>query len=377
VREDGFLEPWWSALEGAVGGARPLDVHTHTGHTDPDGFHATPEEIAEGVDRIGGRAVIFPFHCGDGYTGENDRVLSEAARSGGKLIPFCRVNPRTDDAASEAERALDAGAAGIKLHPRAESFVLGDPELRAVLAIADERRLPVLVHAGRGIPALGEHALAVCREFPGVRLILAHAGISDLSWLWREAAATPNLFFDSSWWSGADLLALFSLVPPGQVLFASDAPYGSPLIGALLAARCALAAGLSPGQLAVGMGLQAERLLAGEEPLDAGPAPGARQAERDVLLDRAATFLDSAIGRVFTGDPGLESVQLAELASGVPDDDPHAAAFASIRRLCELYPRVRAEGEGERQFPGSHLLVLASCIARTPDVALPARPTGP
>ena len=351
---------------------RALDVHTHTGNTDPDGFHATADEIVEAVDRIGGRAVIFPFHCGAGYSGENDRVLAEAAASEGRLIPFCRVNPRTDDAAGEAERALDAGAAGIKLHPRAESFVLGDPELRPVLALADERRLPVLVHAGRGIPALGDHALAVCREFPGVRLILAHAGISDLAWLWRETANTPNLFFDTSWWSAADLLSLFSLVPPGQVLFASDAPYGTPLIGALLAARCALTAGLSRDQLELVMGGQAERLLAGEDPADGGPAPGQREAPRDLLLDRAATFLDSAIGRMFSGDPGFESVQLAGLACDVRGEDPHHAAFASIRLLCDRYPEVRAAAEGGYEFPGSHLIVLAACIARTPDVPLPS-----
>ena len=28
-----------------------------------------------------------------------------------------------------------------------------------MFALADERRLPVLVHAGRGIPALGRHAV--------------------------------------------------------------------------------------------------------------------------------------------------------------------------------------------------------------------------
>lgn len=371
MREDSFLEPWWSALEGELGATQPLDAHTHTGHTDPDGFHATPAEIAEGVERIGGRAVIFPFHCGDGYARENDRVLAEAAASGGRLIAFCRVNPRTDDAVAEAERSLDAGAAGIKLHPRAESFVLADRELRGLFAMADERRLPVLVHAGRGIPALGEHAVQVCREFPGLRLILAHAGISDLAWLWRDAASLPNLFFDTSWWSAADLVALFTLVPPGQVLFASDAPYGTPLLGALLTVRCALAAGLSGEQLALVMGGQAERLLARAEPVDAGPAPGVRDAPRDVLLDRAATFLDSAVGRIFVGDGAFEPVQLAGLASDVPDDDPHAAAFASIRRLCEDYPRARAEVDGRYQFPGGHLLILAACIARTPDVALP------
>ena len=41
---------------------------------------------------------------------------------------------------------------------------------------ADERRLTVLCHAGRGIPALGKHALQACSRYPNMRLILAHAG---------------------------------------------------------------------------------------------------------------------------------------------------------------------------------------------------------
>ena len=41
-----------------------------------------------------------------------------------------------------------------------------------------------------------------------------------------EAAGQRNLFFDTAWWNTADQLALFSLIPPGQILFASDTPYG-------------------------------------------------------------------------------------------------------------------------------------------------------
>ena len=96
--------------------------------------------------------------------------------------------------------------------------------LAPVFALADVRRIPVLVHAGRGIPALGRHALEATGNHPGMRLILAHAGISDLAWIWREAADHPNLFFDTAWWSPADIQSLFALIPPGQVLMASDAP---------------------------------------------------------------------------------------------------------------------------------------------------------
>jgi len=50
-----------------------------------------------------------------------------------------------------------------------------------------------MVHAGRGIPALGRDAVALARRHPGARIVLAHAGISDLSWIWAEARGLPNL----------------------------------------------------------------------------------------------------------------------------------------------------------------------------------------
>ena len=64
---------------------------------------------------------------------------------------------------AEAERSLAAGAKGIKLHPRAEEFTLDHPAVRRLVALANERSLPILIHAGRGIPALGAHAVAARR----------------------------------------------------------------------------------------------------------------------------------------------------------------------------------------------------------------------
>ena len=48
----------------------------------------------------------------------------------------------------------------------------------------------MLIHAGRGIPALGRHSLELASEFADARLILAHAAVSDLAWLWRECPRT-------------------------------------------------------------------------------------------------------------------------------------------------------------------------------------------
>ena len=200
------------------------------------------------------------------------------------------MNPH-DGALAEAERALAAGARGIKLHPRAEEFTLDHPDIRSLAALAHERELPILIHAGRGIPALGAHAVQLAGEFPGARLILAHAGICDLSWIWRVAADHPNLLFDTAWWMPADLQALFSLVPPGQILFASDAPYGATAMSAVFQLRSALQVGLSAEQIHSIASGQSLRIAAGEPLAPAGPAVGERERAPHVLLERVSAFV--------------------------------------------------------------------------------------
>jgi uncharacterized protein len=302
-------------------------------------------------------------------------VIAESEASGGRLFPFCRLDP-ADRPLEEARRALDAGARGIKLHPRAEGFTLHHPDLQPVFELAHERRLPILCHAGRGIPALGRHSIEVCSRFPGLRLILAHAGISDLSWIWREAADHPNLFFDTAWWSPSDVQALFALVPPGQILMASDAPYATPAFGATMALRHGLQVGLAADVLRELAGGQALRLIEGEEPLDLGPPAGIESLSRDPLLERVYSFLISAIGQMFNGADARESLALARLACDVGPDAPHGPVYESIVSLLDAQADYDASGDGRprRLAPGVHLIIVAAALARTPDVALPDNP---
>jgi len=375
VNSDELLRPWYDRLVEDLPGLRLFDAHTHIGADDPDGFRSAAPDLVASLATVGARGVVFPMQEPGGYPAANDRVLEASAASEGRLVPFCRLDPAHDPVA-ELERCLAAGARGVKLHPRAESFSLADPQVEGIFAIAAERRLPVLVHAGRGIPALGRHALELSERFPDARLILAHAGICDLSWIWRHAPEHPNLFFDTAWWSSVDLLALLALVPPGQVLFASDAPYGTPLQAAVMTLRCALQVGLRPEQVVGVAGGQLERVLAGEDALDLGPAPGTSALCGDVLLERIDSFLVNAIGRLFTDQSAEEPVALARLAAEVGEDAPQAAVCRSVLALLDCYENVVAESVngGGPQRPGTHLVVTAAGLARTPDVPLPPDP---
>jgi uncharacterized protein len=375
VVDDAGILPWLERMRAEVPGVKLLDVHTHIGSNDPDEYRCTRQELVERLERIDAHAVVFPMHEPDGYPPANDMVIAESEASGGRLFPFCRLDPAARPL-EEARRALDAGARGIKLHPRAEGFTLHHPDLQPVFELAHERRLPILCHAGRGIPALGRHSIEVCSRFPGLRLILAHAGISDLSWIWREAADHPNLFFDTAWWSPSDVQALFALVPPGQILMASDAPYATPAFGATMALRHGLQVGLPADVLRELAGGQARRLIEGEEPLDLGPPAGIESLSRDPLLERVYSFLISAIGQMFNGADARESLALARLACDVGPDAPHGPVYESIVSLLDAQADYDASGDGRprRLAPGVHLIIVAAALARTPDVPLPENP---
>jgi predicted TIM-barrel fold metal-dependent hydrolase len=370
---EAILRPYWDRLLADTGPLDLYDAHTHIGADDPDGYTQSAEELLARLERAGARGVVFPMQEPSGYPAANDRVLRAAAESGGRLVAFCRVDPHADPVA-EARRCLDEGARGIKLHPRAERFTLSEPAVREIVALAHERGVPVLIHAGRGIPALGEDTVRLSGEFPRARLILAHAAISDLAWLWRVLPEHPNLFVDTAWWSPADLIALFTLAPPGSLLWASDAPYGLPLPSAAMHMRCAVQAGLEPPALRSIAGAQLERLLAGEDPVDAGPPPGTARP-LDPLLERTVAHLVQAIGRLFGGGDPEEPVALARLACAVGDQGPHADVFAAVLELLDRHAAVDLPADEGRA--AARLLIAAATVARTPDVPLPDRPQAP
>ena len=367
-----LVAPWFELMLEQIPGIELFDAHTHLGQNDPDGMSQTSEQLLDTLSFARARgAFVFPMHEPGGYPPANDMVLAAAAESEGLLTPFCRVSPNAGNALAEAERALDAGAKGIKLHPRAEQFGLDHPAMDQLAAVAHERGLPILIHAGRGIPALGEHAVDLAGRFPNARLILAHAGICDLSWIWRVAADHPNLLFDTAWWMPADLKALFAMVPPGQVLFASDAPYGSTAISGVFQLRVALQVGLSPDQIRSIASGQSLRIAAGEPLAPCGPAIGERELAPHYLLDRVSEFtLLGAIATMRGNEGGPEMLALARQACDVPDELDDAPVFAAIRQLLDHFDHGTSVAPTDRRRFA--FLILAANVARTPDVPVPA-----
>jgi predicted TIM-barrel fold metal-dependent hydrolase len=261
--ELGHLEEQLDArLARLPGRAAAIDAHVHLGR-DADGHALDADGLLADLARwaIGAAVCFAPNDPGrDGqFAAANDAVLDAAARSGERIVPFCRVDPSRPGAATAIERAASAGARGLKLHPVAQRVRPEDPAVAEVVRDATARGWPVTIHAGYGARPLAGPLGVLLDAAPGARLVLAHAGRGDAPAIARDVAVRPGVMLDTSLAALADLVVL----PPERLMFGSDRPYGEHGTALLLVARAAEAAGWSEAQTAGVLGANARALLGG------------------------------------------------------------------------------------------------------------------
>jgi predicted TIM-barrel fold metal-dependent hydrolase len=312
---DGYLDELLGELPA---GCRVFDAHTHLG-TDIDGMVGELDELLAVQERVRvERSFVFCLDEPDrhpSFTSANDRTLAHARRSEGALIPFVRLD-LNERPVEEAVRCLDLGARGIKLHPRAQRFLPDDPRLEPVFELAADRRVPILIHGGRGLPPIAE-GLARLVDRYGPTLIVAHAGIVDLAAMAHFFAGRPGVFFDTSVWSPIDLLDLYRLVSPEQVLYASDYPYGRQPNSLLMTIRTARSSGLDADALDGVLWESARRIADGERPLELSPPRGSDEVTHPVTFARIHQYLSMASTLVWTRQP--DTVGLLGLALNACD----------------------------------------------------------
>jgi predicted TIM-barrel fold metal-dependent hydrolase len=345
-----------------------IDVHTHLG-LDEDGMSLDPEALIAMLDAAdAGRAVTFPLHDPErhpAYRVPNDRVLEWAAASDGRLVPLCRLDPQ-ESPVEEAERCLARGAQGIKLHPRAQAFGLTGL-CEPIFALAEQARVPILIHAGRGLPGnFGVELVELAQRHPGAPLIMAHVGVADQGTMADGLHGHPAAVFDTSWMNMLDTMALFARVPAERVVFGSDPPYGRTFVGLYLILRLLACLGVDADTRRHVVGEGAARLLAGE-PLMEPTAPRApQQILMDAKLARLHANLMLVLGSVFSGNPerALDMLWLSEMTCRDPDPGAAGAALERIAPLLEACRRGLMEHPDQPRLAAPQL-VLAMAIAAT------------
>jgi uncharacterized protein len=336
-RANGILERYAAlALAELPPGMPVFDAHTHLGK-DIDGMVGEREELLS-IQRAyrTGRSFVFCLDETDrhpAFRAANDRTLAHAAAAPGELLPFARLD-LDEGPVEEATRCLDLGARGIKLHPRAQRFLPDDPRLEPVFALAADRRVPVLIHGGRGLPPIADSLARLLDRYSPPALIIAHAGIVDLAAMARNFAGRTGVFFDTSVWSPLDLLDLYRLVPPEQVVYASDFPYGRQPNELLMAVRTARASGLDDAQLRAVLHDTGAGIADGNEPAMPTRPRGANELSHPVTFLRIHQYLTMATAMLWMRIPG-DTHGMLGLALNACDErsNGHREATDQIREV--------------------------------------------
>jgi len=349
-----------------------VDAHTHLGH-DEDGQSLDPAGLIASLDQVGptARACTFPLHDPDrapAYRVPNDRVLHWAQESGGRLYPYCRLDPG-DGPVAEAERCLALGARGIKLHPRAQAFGFGDQAAESIWKVAQEAKVPILIHAGRGMPRMDPLADLALR-YPDVVLVLAHAAIADQGMFAARLRDHPNILYDTSTFSVFDQLELLARVPAERIVFASDVPYGRPLGALYTALRMAAYAGLDERERTYLVGATMMDVLDGRPLPDPTPPRVPEIRPINGRLARINGYLMMSFAAALGSGPPPNfdrGLQFVALARGVCRDPDPGVAGPALERIDALLSGaeqvVTADGQQARAAFG--LVMAAAVIAAT------------
>lgn len=237
---------------------------------------ATADDLLSSMEEAGvdvSVALGFAWRDHEECARHNDYLLEAAAASGGRLVPFCTVNPLAGEAAArEIERCARAGARGLgELRPDSQGWPLEGEPGDALLELAARHGLVLLFHvtepAGREYPGKRGLTLESFYRFAegagGIPIIGAHlagglplyapipAARRALSTAYMDTAALRYLYAPST------LAEVVRSAGAERLLFGSDYP----LVSQSAAMADIGAAGLDDHALRAVLGENGARLL--------------------------------------------------------------------------------------------------------------------
>lgn len=190
-------------------------------------------------------ALVYSPHMGDaGVRKINRYVAEQTALAPDRLVYFCAVNPRSDNAISDLQREIERnGAKGLKFHGSMQELDVDDDLMWPIYGLMEHYRLPILFHSGDigVLPCRDEHTRAtrfdkVACSFPNLPMLLGHAGRIDFTTVAGLLRKHENVYADISSVIGRDpksvtwpLRKLLEVVKSwsgttDHVLFGSDHP---------------------------------------------------------------------------------------------------------------------------------------------------------
>jgi len=214
---------------------KKIDTHAHLGECCVFGLLSTEEEMIRRQEESGIDATIVqPYPGAKEARKTHDQIAELCARHPGRFFGLASMSPHNDTAVyeKEIERCIkDLHFVGVKLHTIGHGVNPLSEDGDRVFAIAHAMEVPAMVHTGPGVPfALPALCIPAANKYPGLPIILAHAGFAVFSAEAQVAASVcGNLFLETSWCIGEDIRWMIDTIGPNRVMMGADLPSNVPV----------------------------------------------------------------------------------------------------------------------------------------------------
>lgn len=207
-----------------------LDAHMHLGEDLIFGTDDSPADLLaymneHGIDAALLQTGILPADP----RAATQRLYALTRQYPGKFFGAAVLSPYTPQAQYEAFMrwaVCDLGFKALKLQGFAFCAAPSSPQARKIFDTADQLGVPVIIHTGNGVPtALPSLAIPIARDFPRLKIILAHAGGGMYGAEALVAAQTcENIFLETSWCTVLDLKNFVQTLGCTRLMFGTDVP---------------------------------------------------------------------------------------------------------------------------------------------------------
>jgi predicted TIM-barrel fold metal-dependent hydrolase len=214
---------------------KKIDTHAHLGECCVFGLLSTEEEMLRRMDECNiDSTIVQPYPGAKEAKKTHDQIADLCARHPGRFFGLASLSPHNETAVyeREVERCInELKFVGVKLHTIGHGVNPLSEDGDRVFAAAHTLGVPAMVHTGPGIPfSLPSLCIPAARKYPGLSIILAHAGFAVFSAEAQVAASVcGNLFLETSWCIGEDIRWMINTIGPERVMMGADLPSNVPV----------------------------------------------------------------------------------------------------------------------------------------------------
>lgn len=224
---------------------RKIDAHSHIGwFGDWCNVGVTPEEMIKAMDEYNIEKTIlstFPMK----------ESVDAVDKYPDRLIGAAWVNPVEGQQALDQikDAVLNHGFKAIKLHPLMHSFRLTEDSVLAIADLAEELKVPLMIHTGHPPFSLPWSVAELADRYPKLKIAMVHMGHGNGIYIQSAidmAKKYPNIYLETSGMPmHTKIKDAYEQVGSDRVMFGLDLPFHHPKVEIMKG----LVSGLNDNQL--------------------------------------------------------------------------------------------------------------------------------